>query len=249
MKPFVHLLDVTDFELPDGTTSGDWFKDAFEVLGIDEMIEYNVYDGTLGSFPDLDELEGNKGGIIISGSGGAVFEEKQWIPPLLQYIREVHSRGVWMLGVCFGHHALATALGGEVKPNPRGREMGTVIIFLTEEGKKSRLFKGFRSGDRVNLVHKTHVTRLPENAKRLAFNQLTPTQSFQIGRSFGFQPHPELTPVQLKQLVDMFGDIMMEKEGFIDDEDHMKNFSHSFMDAPAGRLILRNFIDIISEKQ
>lgn len=249
MEPVVHLIDVTVFQLPDGTTSADWFRDALQALNLEEGVDLKIYQGTSGDFPPLDRLDRNREGIIISGSGAAVFEEKSWIPPLLKFIREAHSRDIWMLGVCFGHHALAVALGGKVEPNPRGMEMGTVIIFLTPEGEKSPLFCGFRSGDRVNLVHKTQVTRLPEGATRLAFNQMTSTQAFRIGRSFGFQAHPELTPVQLRQLVSMLGDIMMVKERVIDDQEHMNNFIQSFMDAPAGRLILKNFTDIISQKK
>ena len=205
MKPTIHLIDLTGFTLADGTKSTDWFREAFGSLDPRESIELLAYDGIAGAFPDLSEAGSPGHGIIISGSSGPVFEEKPWIPPLIRFLREAHERNTWILGICFGQHVLARALGGEVAFNPRGREMGTVPIYLTPAGEKSFLFRGFASGDSVNLAHRTHVTRMPCGAVRLAFNQMTPTQAFQIGRSFGVQPHPEFTPSVLVQLTELYG--------------------------------------------
>ena len=243
MKSIIYLLDVTEFKLPDLTTSADWFREAFRALGLLDAIELVVYDGVARRLPDPAETAGARRGVIVSGSSGAVFEDKPWIPPLLEFLRAAHAAGASILGVCFGHHALAAALGGEVKWNARGREMGTVPVYLTDEGKRSPLFRGFASGDSMNLVHRTHVTRLPEGAVRLAFNQMTPTQAFQIGRSFGVQPHPEFTPAILRQLAELHGRILIGREHFLDGEEHLRDFIGTFREAPTARLILRNFVE------
>lgn len=246
MKSIIHLIDVTDFTLSDGSKSADWFKKAFQSLGLLDSVELLVYDGVGGKLPEAVEVTGTGGGVIVSGSSGAVFEDKPWIPPLLDFLRAVHARGAAVLGVCFGHHALAAALGGEVQWNPRGREMGTVPIYLTAEGKGSPLFRGFNSGDPANLSHRTHVMRLPAGAVRLAFNQMTPTQAFQIGRSFGVQPHPEFTPTVLRLLTERYGPVLIAKEHFLDDREHLANYLETFSDTPSARLILRNFLRIVS---
>jgi len=240
----VHLIDVTDFTLPDGSRSADWFRSAFETLGIAGSIELTVHDGTRGDFPDPVDAAGVGRCLIVSGSSGAVFEDKPWIPGLLDFLRKAHAKSSLILGVCFGHHALATALGGEVRSNPRGREMGTVPVYLTPEGARSKLFSGFGSGDLMSLVHKTHVTRLPEGAVRLAYNQMTPVQAFRVGRSFGIQPHPEMTPVELEQLSRMFEEVLIRKERFLDDTSHLDDFIDSFRDSPSARSILGNFVSM-----
>jgi GMP synthase (glutamine-hydrolysing) len=241
----IHLVDVSDFRLPDGSCSADWFSGAFEILGISGKSDLIVHDGTGGRFPDPAVCARPGSGVIVSGSYGPVWEDKEWIPPLMDFIRDIHGRNGWFLGVCFGHQALAWALGGNVEMNSRGREMGTVPIFLTGEGEKSPLFEGFASGDLANLVHRTHVTSMPEGGIRLAYNQMTPTQAFVVGRSFGFQPHPEMTPAQMRLLTDMYGSVLVRKEGFLDNDDHLRNFRDSFRETPSSMAVLRNYVEMI----
>jgi GMP synthase (glutamine-hydrolysing) len=246
MKATIYLIDVTEFTLRDQSTSADWFREAFRMLGLVDSIELVIHDGIARELPDPAETAGVCRGIIVSGSSGAVFEDKPWIPPLLAFLRAAHGAGSSILGVCFGHHALAAALGGEVKWNPRGREMGTVPIYLTPAGESSPLFRGFASGDAVPLVHRTHVTRLPEGAIRLAFNQMTPIQAFQAGRSFGVQFHPEFTPATLRALAELHGNVLIRREHFLDGEEHLHDFMTTFRETPSGRRILRNFVSWVS---
>jgi len=241
-KPKVHIVDVTDFNLPDGTKSTDWFMNAFEKLDLLGRVDIESYDGTAEVFPDLDSLKEGTDGIIITGSSGAVFEEKHWIPALLEFIKDAHKRKIHMLGVCFGHHAIAVALGGEVMMNPRGRELGTYPVYLTDEGGEDPLLGHFGFPELVNLSHRTHVTELPEGATCLAFNQTTPVQAFRIGNSMGVQFHPELTPRELKQLVLMFRNVLIRKENFADSEEHLERIVSSFQQTPASMAVLEKFV-------
>ncbi len=241
----IHLIDVTDFRLSDGSGSAEWFTGAFEKLGLGGEADLFIHDGTAGEFPSAEDCCCGRTGTIVSGSHGPVWEEKEWIPPLMDLIREIHARQGWLLGVCFGHQALGHALGGEVVMNPRGREMGTVPVYLTEEGKKSPLLAGFVSGDMASLAHRTHVSRLPEGAVRLAYNQMTPNQAFVTGRSYGYQPHPELTPHHLRLMTDLYGSVLIRKEKFVDDQQHLDDFRESFVETPSSMAVLRNFAAMI----
>lgn len=240
----LHLIDVTGFTLPDGTRSADWFRSALEALGIAGRVRLIVHDGIAGDLPDPADCCDYGRGVVVSGSYGPVYQERPWIPPLIAFIREVHARGGWLLGVCFGHHALTLALGGAVEPNPRGREMGTVRIELTPEGERSPLLAGLRSGDTVNLIHRTHVSRIPEGAVLLAFNETTPVQAFGAGRSFGYQPHPELTPARLRMLVDLYGPVLVRVERFLEDAAALERFKESFEETPASMGVLKNFVEM-----
>src|SRR5258708_13823868 len=74
------------------------------------------------SFPDCESVAA----IIISGSISSVTERAPWMLRAEAYIRDVVRAETPLLGICFGHQLMAQALGGEVKKNPRGREIGTV---------------------------------------------------------------------------------------------------------------------------
>lgn len=244
-KATIHLIDVTDFRLSDGSGSAEWFTDAFATLGLGGKADLIIHDGTAGEFPSIEECGEGGTGTIISGSHGPVWEEKEWIPPLMEFVREIHARSGWLLGVCFGHQALGHALGGEVVMNPRGREMGTVPVYLTEEGMVSPLLAGFKSGDMASLAHRTYVSKLPEGAVRLAWNRMTPNQAFKIGRSYGYQPHPELTPHHLRLMTDLYGSVLIRKEKFVDDQEHLDNFRDSFVETPSSMAVLENFTSMI----
>src|SRR4051812_8272904 len=76
-------------------------------------------------------------GILVTGSPLSVTEKAPW---MLELGRELLKAGVPVLGVCFGHQLLAQVAGGEVIVNPRGREIGTVRVKLTQAGKRDPLF-------------------------------------------------------------------------------------------------------------
>ena len=185
-----------------GTTQlhGDyprWFERA---LGM-ELAVVRAHAGEALS-PALDRLHPR--GIIVSGSPLSVTEEAPWMLQLGEDLLRVGARGTPVLGVCFGHQLLARAAGGAVAQNPRGREIGTVRVQLTEAGRKDPLFAPWANGSDVE-VHATHmdaVDPLPPGATVLASNENTAAQAFRLSETVaGVQFHPELWPEALRDLI------------------------------------------------
>ncbi|MFP5296195.1 MAG: type 1 glutamine amidotransferase, partial [Alphaproteobacteria bacterium] len=81
--------------------------------------ETETFDVQAGALPDPDPFDG----AIITGSAAGVYEDHAWIPPLLEWIRNARGR-LRLVGVCFGHQAMAQALGGRVKKSGRGWGVG-----------------------------------------------------------------------------------------------------------------------------
>ena len=120
-------------------------------------------------------------GVIITGSHAMITDRELWMQALEVWLREVFDRNIPLLGICFGHQILAVAMGGHSDYHPNGREIGTVSIRLTPEGKQDRLL-GFLPED--FLAHTTHaqtIIKLPKNAVKLAENSFENNHAFRLG--------------------------------------------------------------------
>ena len=72
-------------------------------------------------------------GVVVTGSPAMVSERAEWSERAARWLAGVvREDAVPVLGLCYGHQLLAHALGGDVGPNPRGREMGTVEVALPD---------------------------------------------------------------------------------------------------------------------
>ena len=147
----------------------------------------SVYSVKDGQFP---AVGARYDGWIITGSPAAVHDGDAWVGQLFGLIRQIVASDVPLFGACFGHQAIAKALGGVVGYNPGGWVFG-----LTEtemEGQRLRLY----------AAHKEQVLALPGGAVVVGGNADCPVGSFAIGRHvLTTQYHPEMTPEFIAALV------------------------------------------------
>ena len=130
-------------------------------------------------------------GLVITGSPASVHDDRPWIAPLLALIRTAEARRQPMVGICFGHQAIALALGGKVARNPLGWGLGTVTT--TFQTHKSWMQPSHRQ-IRFWRWHNEIVTHLPTGAEVLATDPLTDISAFCIGNHvLAIQHHPEIT--------------------------------------------------------
>ncbi len=132
---------------------------------------------------------GDAAAIVITGSSANVHQREPWMLAAESWLAREARRGRPILGLCFGHQLLAQALGGEVQPNPNGREMSTVAIDRTAD---DPLFDGVARSFSANACHVDSVVKLPPGAAVLARSELDPHQCLRFARRcYGVQFHPE----------------------------------------------------------
>lgn len=141
-----------------------------------------AFDATQGELPSHFDFDG----VVVTGSRASVYWDEAWIPPLVNYVAGAAERDVPILGVCYGHQLLATALGGTVEGMGE-YEIGYRQVRKTSE---SELFEGI--GDRFTAftTHSDAVTELPPGADLLAENEYG-VHAFRKRHAWGVQFHPE----------------------------------------------------------
>lgn len=131
-------------------------------------------------------------GAIVTGSPSMVTERAEWSERTAGWLAQAVARSTPVLGICYGHQLLAHALGGEVANNPRGRQIGTVDVTLTEHAAQDPLLSALRPVSHLPVSHLQSVIRLPDAARLLASSPRDPFHAFAYGESaWGVQFHPE----------------------------------------------------------
>lgn len=152
------------------------------------------------------ELPAGARGVIVSGSPLSLTSPEPWMMEAAEELFRIGERGTPVLGVCFGHQMLGQAAGSQIVQNPKGREIGTVRVQLTPEGRRDPLFRGWAPEDGAIEVQATHVdsvAEVPANATLLASNEKCATQAFRFSDAVAsVQFHPELDPDTLRALID-----------------------------------------------
>ncbi|MFP4068323.1 MAG: type 1 glutamine amidotransferase [Spirochaetaceae bacterium] len=168
------------------------FRDLFEASapdGAPELVSLDVRGGELPARPQRYD------GYLITGSYAGVYEEESWIDELLDFIRRAHRRPVPLVGICFGHQALAHALGGRAAKAESGWELGIIETEVDAAAVGSPVWMG-EAPERLKLVymHQDQVIEPPPDAVTFARTADCPYAGFTIGATaLGLQGHPEFT--------------------------------------------------------
>ncbi len=189
--------DTSDFAKrhPD---DGEKFRRLLQPLRPDwEFVTVPVKDGV---FPDD---PGAFDGYVVAGSPASVNDPLPWIRGLLDFIRELDKRRIPTVGACFGHQAIAVALGGDVGKNPGGWSLGVEEASFSTHKPWMEPPHGTL---KLYSAHKEQVTRLPDGAEVIGGQDFCPVGAMAIGEHiFTTEYHPEMTGDFMTELVDEMG--------------------------------------------
>lgn len=170
---------------------GSYPKMFAEMLGPD--FEITSYDVQLGEFPD----PGAHDGILITGSPAGVYEPLPWMEGLFDFIRAAKCSR--MVGVCFGHQAMAEALGGHVQKSDKGWGAGLHHYAVLRP-------EPWLDGTReiaAPASHQDQVVVQPPHTEIVVSSDFTPYAglAWTDRPAISFQFHPEFSPAFAKALI------------------------------------------------
>lgn len=164
-------------------------------------------------------------GVVMTGSSLHLWQGEVEALRQIEFARAVFRANVPYFGSCWGLQVAAVAAGGEVRLNPRGREMGYARRILPNEaGRAHPLLAGRPAVFDAPCSHLDEVATLPPNAVLLASNAVSGVQAaeftFEGGTFWGVQYHPEFSHSLIAFLMERRGETLIAEGLFRDARQH-----------------------------
>jgi GMP synthase-like glutamine amidotransferase len=168
--------------------------------------ETQVFDVQQAPPPAPDAFEA----VAVMGSPSGVYDGDPWIGRLLEWLREARGQ-TRLLGVCFGHQAIAQAWGGEVRKAPVGWGLGLHRYDVLS--REPWMGEAAAESIAIPVSHQDQVLEAPPSARVVARSVFTPNAVLAYGEdALSFQCHPEFTVAYAQALAE-------RRRGQVDDAD------------------------------
>jgi len=178
----------------------DWFA---RYAGIPNFLQVDVFRQQALPMPETVDA------VLVTGSDAMVSDREDWSEHTAAWLKTAIDKGVPVLGVCYGHQLLAYALGGQVGPNPRGRQIGTVEARLTSEGNNDPLLGSLPETFLAQTSHVEAVLELPAGSKRLASSPRDGNFAIRFAdNAWGVQFHPEFSAPVMSEYIHHRADVL-----------------------------------------
>lgn len=172
-------------------THGDYPAMFRALLG--DGYAFETFRAQAGEWPEPEAFDA----AVITGSAAGVYEEAPWIAGLLDWIRAARGR-TRLIGICFGHQAMAEALGGRVERSDRGWGVG---LHRYEVVSREPWMDPPAATVAVPVSHQDQVVEAPADARVFLRSGFTPFAGLAWGEdAVSLQGHPEFTPAYAAEL-------------------------------------------------
>ncbi|HEY3799044.1 MAG TPA: type 1 glutamine amidotransferase [Caulobacteraceae bacterium] len=168
----------------------------FETLLAGRGYEFATFDVPSGAYPRRPE---DCDGYIVTGSAAGVYEPDPWIAQLFEFLRAARGRAK-LVGICFGHQALAQAFGGNVIKSPKGWGVGLHTYDVAGRQPWMDASPAFR----LSASHQDQVVMAPPEAAVIAGSDFCPNGAlaYADGAAISCQLHPEFAPAYSTALLE-----------------------------------------------
>lgn len=134
---------------------------------------------------------------VLTGSPAGVYDDLPWIAGLIRFLRQARGEAK-LVGICFGHQAMAEAFGGAVTKSPKGWGVGLHRYDV------AHVAPWMDDATHVDAPasHQDQVVTRPPDARVIAANAFTPYAGLDYGNAISFQFHPEFTSAFATALIE-----------------------------------------------
>jgi GMP synthase-like glutamine amidotransferase len=137
------------------------------------------------------------GANVLTGSAAGVYDDLPWILGLIAFLQGARKHAK-LVGICFGHQAMAQAFGGKVIKSPKRWGVGLRRYDVVHRP------SWMDDADHVDVPasHQDQVVACPPGARVTAASTFTPYAGLDYGDAISFQFHPEFTPAYATALIE-----------------------------------------------
>ena len=180
---------------PEGLQHHGSYGQMFERL-LGPAFDYVVYPVIDDVIPETaDEVDG----WLVTGSRFGVYDDAPWIRRLEAFLRQVVAARIPLVGICFGHQVLASALGARVEKAAVGWGAGPHEYAIRE---RPAWLEGAAERFTLNAMHQDQVLSLPPGARLIASSAFCPLAALAYGdHAISFQAHPEFDNAYERDLI------------------------------------------------
>lgn len=158
----------------------------------------------------------------------------------MECIRQHSAEGRIVIGACLGAQLMGDALGAPYGKSPE-REVGPVMVHLTEEGREDPLLRDFPDEFFGGEWH-NDMPGLTEDSVILAYSEGCPRQIVRYGEYlYGFQTHMEFDRDIVAAGIANSGGSLHHEGRFVQTEEQLLAFDYSGMNG-----LLSGFLDRIA---
>jgi len=194
--PMIGILacDHVSPELLDASRNRDYDDMYGEMMRAAEpSIRTRTYDVVGGEMPDS---PAECDAWIVTGARYDAYRDEPWIVALRKFIATVLDHQARLVGVCFGHQAVAHALGGKAE-NTGTWKAGPQLLHVED----TPWFEG--RSVRVNAMHQDVASAIPPGARTIATGDTADHPMFLVGDNIlCIQDHPEYDAAYISALVE-----------------------------------------------
>jgi len=227
-----------------------WTKhnDIFQQSLFPESEQVTIHVSKDEPLPDYSKLSGYKA-LVLSGSTYNLEDGEDWMEDMEKWIRGYYeySKTTYapkMLGICFGHQLLNKTFGGSCGPNKKHPEFsfGVNAVVLDDEFRSKPWAKDCPLSVQLYKCHGNAVNTPAKEAKVYGSSTQTDNEILIYGdQIFSLQPHPEMTPFMMKDVLTASlyekHKITGHKKNAVEDE-----FTNNPTDTPFFRKVILGFM-------